>query len=110
MLFLGTALSGGHHGRDFYATILSRESEWFHDDLFTQNIERSRNNGVDEPLNVLSIVWSHAVHHCTLDFTVNKITPINLPSLVRVAIVHQVQVIVPDFTRISRLADEVLTE
>jgi hypothetical protein len=79
MLFLGTALSGGHHGRDFQATILSRESEWFHDDLFIKDVERSRNNVVDEPLNVLSIVWSHAVHNCTLQLTVDKITPINLP-------------------------------
>jgi hypothetical protein len=58
MLFLGTALSGGHHGRDFRATVQCRKSEWFHDDLFIKNVERSRNNGVDEPLNILGIVWS----------------------------------------------------
>jgi hypothetical protein len=101
MVFLGTALIGGHHGRDFRATVLSREPEWFHDDSFIKSVERSRNNVVDEPLNILSIVGSHAVHNCTLQFTVNKITTINLPYPGRVAIVHQIQVIVPDFTSIS---------
>jgi hypothetical protein len=100
MAFLGTALRR-HHGREFRTSIRSGEPKWFHDDLFIKDVERSRDNVVDEPLNILSIVWSHAVHNCTLQLTVDKITPINLPYLVRVAIVHQIEMIVSDFTRIS---------
>jgi hypothetical protein len=101
MVFLGTALSSGHHGRDFYATILSRESEWFHDDLFTKHVERSRNNGVDEPLNVLSIVCSHAAPNRTPQFIVNEITTINCTNVLRTTIVHQIQVVVTAFTGVT---------
>jgi hypothetical protein len=111
MVCLGTALSGGHHGGNVWTSgLLNGEPEWVHDDFFTNNIPRSGNNVVDEPLNILGVVGSHAVHNCSLQFTVDKITAINLPYPVRMTIVHQVEVIVPDFTGVARLADEALTE
>jgi hypothetical protein len=111
MVCLGAALSGGHHGGNVWTSgLLNGEPEWIHDDFLTNNVPRSRNNVVDEPLNILGVVGSHAVHNCPLQFTVDKITAINLPHPVRMTIVHQVEVIVPDFTVVSRLADEVLPE
>jgi hypothetical protein len=63
MSFLGTALRGGHHGRDVLATVLSGELVWFHDDSLIKCVERRRYHVVDEPLNILSIVGSHAAHN-----------------------------------------------
>jgi hypothetical protein len=91
MVFLGTSLSGGHHGGNVRTSgLLSGDPEWVHDDSFSKSVERSGNNVVDEPLNILSIVGGHAVHNCTLQFTVNKITAIDLPYPVRMTIVHQI--------------------
>jgi len=67
MAFLGTTLSSGHHGGNIRTSgLLSGNLEGVHDDFFTKSVERSRNDVVDEPLNILSIVGSHAVQNCTL--------------------------------------------
>jgi hypothetical protein len=97
MTFLGPTLRR-HHGRDVRSISLDRYLEGFHLDPFTLRIERSSHNLVDEELDVLSIVRSHPVANTSPQLRVDEITSINASPVLRVAVVHQVQVISSAFT------------
>ena len=65
---------------------------------------------VNELLNILSKVWSHAVANRTLQLIIKKVTAINPSDILRAAVVHEVKVIGTAVTRISRLTDQTFTE
>jgi hypothetical protein len=100
MAFLGPALRRCHVG-DIRSITLDRNLECFHLDPFTLRIERCRHNLVDEELDVLSIVRGHPVANTSPQLRVDEITSINASPVLRVAVVHQVQVISSAFTCIA---------
>jgi hypothetical protein len=100
MSLLGTAFRR-HHSGNFRLISLLRKLEWFHLDQFIFLVVRRRHHHIDELLNVLSIVWSHAFPNRTPQFIVEKVTAINSPHVLRMAIVHQIKVVGTAFTCVS---------
>ena len=109
MAFLGPALRR-HHFRNIRAITLGRYFESFQPDPLTLSIERCGHNLVDEQLNVLGKIRSQPLANTAPELTVDEITAINKFPVLRVTVVHQVQMICPAFTCIAGLADESLTE
>jgi hypothetical protein len=65
---------------------------------------------VDQTLNELAVVRSHALQSGSLDLLKDEVTTIYLSKLLELVIVQQIPVIAPDTSIISSLTQKILPE
>jgi hypothetical protein len=109
MSFLGPALRR-HQLRNLSFVSKDWKLERLHIYHLVIFIERSRHNNINELLNVLSIVWSHAIANRTSQLIIEKVTSINPLEVLRAAVEHEIEVISMTVTSISKKNDATLTQ
>jgi hypothetical protein len=72
--------------------------------------QTSRRPSIDQTLDKLAVVGSHALQGGFLDFLKDEVTSIYLPELLGLAIVKQISVVAPDSHIIPSLAHKILTK
>jgi hypothetical protein len=106
-----TSSPGTEQTRSLFKGALEAHGEGFHvKNLSTHLTSLSPGLSVDQMLNELAVVRSHALQSRSLDFLKDEVTTIYLPKLLGLAIVQQIPVIAPDTSIISSLTHKILTK
>jgi hypothetical protein len=107
----GTPRPGTEQSGSLLKATLETNSESLHVHKLTTHLgSRSPGLPVDQTLNILTIVGSHALESGPFQLLENEVTTINLPKLVGLAIEQQIPVIAPDTSIVSSLTNQILTE
>jgi hypothetical protein len=107
----GTSRPGTEQSGSLFKATLETHGESLHVHKLSTHL-RSRSPGlpVDQTLNILTVVGSHALESGSLHLLKNEVTTIYLLKLVGLAIEQQIPVIAPDTSIISSLTNQILTE
>jgi hypothetical protein len=106
-----TSSPGTEQTQSLFKGALEAHSEGFHvKNLSTHLTSLSPGLSIDQTLNELAVVRSHALQSRSLNFLKDEVTTIYLPKLLGLAIVQQIPVIAPDTSIISSLTHKILTK
>ena len=107
---LGPMLHRRHQLRNLNLAATDGKLEGIHLDNLATPVETRWHPKINELLDVLGIVWSHAVANRPSQLIVNEVTSINFLNILRAAIEHEVEMVSTAVTSISRFAHQILTE